>query len=297
MGKAPASTRAYERATFGFGLVNIPVDVFTGTVSTHGIKRAMFTEAPVLDDNGQPLTNDEGQPLTVAHSVGYGNVDKETGQLIPPGQPVVKKIATEYGHVFVDDHELEGLFEISPKSIVVREFQPRSLFLTAYVPKALYFIEASKTTQGKRKVENKAAQTSLALVLAAMERKDALAVVDFTTRGVPKPAVLLPDGTLWVVYHTDELREQRALPEVTLDDTVIAQGETLLDMLWGTEPLDLTDQRTALIQEFADNKAKAGDFGQSEAPEEPQVAEPQVADLVALLAASVEQAKVTRKSA
>jgi hypothetical protein len=55
--------------------------------------------------------------------------------------------------------------------------------------------------------------------------------------------------------------------------------------------MELEDKRTALIQSFADEKAKAGDFGQPEAPEEVEESAPAAGSLLAALTASVEQAK------
>lgn len=285
MSKAPASTRAYEKATFSFGMVSFPLSVYTGTVSDHGIKRNQFVT----------ITKDDG--TTEDHPIGYGMLDKETNELVDRSQ-IVKKIATEYGHVYVEDHEIEKLFEIEPKTIVVKEFQPQYLFHQgAYVPKSLYYVEVTPTVVGKKKVPNATAEKNFALVLAAMRANNAMAVVEFTTRGVPKPAILMPNGTLWVLYHTDELREQRPLPEVEVPAEVAqAAFEQYIKPLWGEAPLDLTDKRTELIQAFADEKAQAGDFGKSEEVEVSAPAAPEPGDLMATLLASVEQAKAERSA-
>lgn len=55
------------------------------------------------------------------HPVGRGQVHKTTGKLLEPGGQVVKKIATEYGPVRVEDHEIEALFSLTPDSLVVKE--------------------------------------------------------------------------------------------------------------------------------------------------------------------------------
>jgi non-homologous end joining protein Ku len=271
--KAAPSNRAYEHAMLACGLITVPVSVYTGIVSDAGIKRNMFTP----DD----------------HPIGYSMVDKVTGEVVERAE-IVKKIATEHGHVYVEDQEIEQLFDLSPKTITIKQFQPQHLFYGgSYVPKSPYNLEASKMTKGSKKIENKAAQQTLALVLEAMRAEGAIAVVEFTTRGVPKPGVLLPDGTLWVVYHDDELREKRPAPDVELAPALIAQGQMLIRSMWSTEPLDLTDHRTALIQNFADEKAAAGDFAK---PVEKALAELEAtapADLMALLTASVDAAKAS----
>lgn len=272
MTKAPAATRAYESSTtLACGLITIPISVFSGTVSEHGIKRNMFTP--------------EGHP------VGLQPFDKDTGQPVARDL-IVKKIATEYGHVYVEDHEIEQLFNLAPKTIAIKAFQPERLFYDGtYVPKTPYFVEAAKVQIGKKKVANAAGEQALTLVLAAMKAEGAIAVVEFTTRGVPKPAVLLPDGTLWVVYHEDELREQRALPEIDLPEALVQQGVGLIKALWSEQPVDTTDVRSALIQGYANDKAEAGDFAKAEEPVLELVPAAASDDLMALLSASVEAAK------
>lgn len=296
MPRQPASTRATDHATLSFGLVSIPVAVYTGTVSDHGISRKMFVERAAVDEDGNTVLTDAGSAKLERHPVGYINVDKITHEEVPRTE-VIKMIETEYGFVFVEDHEIEQLFTIQPKSIQVKEFQPLALFRQGhYVPKALYYVEADRVHDGKRKVPNPAAQSSLALMFKAMRAENVMAVVDFTSRGVPKPAVLLPDGTLWVVYHTDELREQRELPEIVVADAVVEQARALIRMLYGEEPLDLTDRRTQLIQQFADDKATAGDFGKTAEVTEINAVTQPTQDLAELLRASVEAAKAKKKA-
>ena len=62
MSKAPASNRAYEKATFSFGMVALPLSVYTGTVSDHGIKRNQFI--PVEEDGpADPFPHDVAEAV------------------------------------------------------------------------------------------------------------------------------------------------------------------------------------------------------------------------------------------
>lgn len=287
MTKAPTSLRATDHVTLTFGLISVPVAIYGGEVSDHGIARKQFRVVPQTGPDGAVLTDDQGNPLTEDHPAGVMPYDKITGEPIDRSE-VVRKIATEYGFVFVEDSEIEQLFEISPKTLVVKAFQPQHLFYAGhYVPKALYYLVADKMVVGKKKVVNKPAQTNLALVLKAMKEEGALALVELTSRGIPKPAVLLPNGTLWVVHHEDALREAPELPEIDLDPALVGLGRQLVRQQWKDDVQDLTDLRSALIQNFADEKAKAGDFGK---PEEVVVPETQASgtdDLMAMLSASL----------
>lgn len=320
MSKAPASTRATDHAQLSFGLVSIPVSVFTGTVSDQGIKRKEFVSVPVMEPvlsntTGQPFLDRAGAPIELPqtvelitddgeitqvevvedHPVGRMAQDKVTGEPLPYGAEVVRKIDTEYGFVFVEDQEIEQLFEITPKSIVVKTFQPLHLFTSGrnYVPKSLYFVEPAKLTSGKKKVANPQAQKLLAMVFKGMREEGVMAVVEFTTRGIPKPGILLPDGSLWLVYHTDALREQRPLEEVPINEALVTQARTLIQANLSDTPLDLTDKRSELIQDFADKKAAAGDFGRTtvEPDEGFEVAATDDSELLAMLQASVDAAQ------
>ena len=282
MPKASPSTRSSGQININFGVISIQSTLYSGTVSSHGITRNEYA----LGAGG------EGGDARV----GRGLINKETGQLLEPGDTVVKKIATEYGPVFVEDHEIEKLFSLSPDSFQIKKFQPLALFRQGvYVPKSVLFVQPRKTGSGRKKMQDPTATKLLATLLEAMRDKGAMAVGEVTTRGVPKPAVLLPDGKLWLVWHTDALREQRELPEVAVGEAEVAMMGQLIGTAWSEEELDLSDERSALIQNFADEKAQAGDFGK---PEEDETKETEAApsgdvDILAMLAASVEQAKAS----
>jgi len=282
MPKADPSPRAASKVTLSYSIpingleipVQIPVTLYTGTVSDHGVKRKSF----VHTDDGD-------------HEVGQQNYDKSTGDVVAYSE-IVMKVQTEYGPVYIEDHEIEKMFEITPDTVVVKHFQPLHMFHQGhYVPKSLQFIEPRVNGSGKNKGPDKNAVKVLNTLLKAMREKGACAIVEVTTRGVPKPAIITPDGVLWYVHHTDALREQRELPEYDPTDAEVATMGLAIDGKWSTDVLDLTDERSALIQNLADEKARAGDFDRSETPEREAAPEPQSNDIMALLMASVEQAK------
>lgn len=279
--KAQPSGRSLNKVNLSFNLINIPTTLYTGTVSDHGIKRKEF------------VVTDEGES-----PVGRGSINKDTGELLEPGAQIVKKIDTEYGPVFVEDHEIEALFTLQPDTLIIKEFEPQHNFHQGhFVPSSLLYVEPRKGESGKAKGKPDPVATKLmATLFKAMREQNAMAVCELTTRGKPKPCVLMPDGRLWLVYHTDAVREQREFPEAEVVDAEVAMMGTLIKTVWEDQPLDFTDERTALIQAFADEKANAGDFGKPEEGERVVAAAPAAMDLTALLAASVEAAKAERKA-
>lgn len=287
MPKQPPSSRATDNVTLQFGLISIPVTLYTGRVSAHGIERHQYLPVEVVQPDGTTAFED--------HPVGRGLTDKTTGELLSFEERarVVSKVETDYGPVYVEDSEIETLFTIEPKTLKINEFQPVALFAQGnYVPKNLMFLEPSKTGSGAKKGYMPVAVKLLGTLLEGMREEGTIAVGELTSRGVPRPVVLTPDGTLYEVYHTDALREQREVEYKTNPDEVLAMRQ-LIQNLHKTEVADLSDTRSELIQNFADQKAASGDFGKPEdgyvvsTPQEPSV------DILAMLTASIEQAKAS----
>lgn len=313
MSKAKPSTRSSGHVTLtGIGLVTIPLTIYSGTDKASGVERHEYLPVPVMEDDGNgkqvqkttKVTKEDGTieeaPVFEDRLIGRGNIDKTTGELLTLDQkPLVqKKIETEYGPVYVEDHEIEKLFTLEPDTLKVLEFQPQHLFHQGnYVPKDILHLEPAKTGSGAKKQHMPMAVKLLATLLKGMREEGTVAVCELTTRGVPKPCILTPDGALWLVYHTNAVREQRELPEVETVEAEVNMMRGLISALTKTEVRDLSDTRSELVQNFANEKAAAGDFGKttdtyvSAAPAEPAL------DLMAMLAASVEQAKTEQAEA
>lgn len=279
MARANASTRS-EKITLSLGVLNIEIGLFGTTVNDHGIQRKMFVEVPGEED----------------HEVGYLTVDKVTGDPVTRDQ-TVKKVATEYGFVYVEPAEEEALFNLEPRTLAIKSVHPLNHWRSGkLVTKRTWEIEAAPKAVGKKKVPNKTGQITLRALLETLEDKDAFAFGELTTRGIPKPVVLLPSGALHEVYYEEELREHRPPVLLTAEDEAKCKAfypviSQMLDSAWSDDGVEPTDVRTALIQQFADDKAKAGDF---ERPAEVPVREAEVVDdtdaLLAALTASIQKA-------
>jgi non-homologous end joining protein Ku len=269
------ATRTFATVFLKIGpLVEVELAVYSTLVSDHGVKRNQYTR--------------DGNP------VGNQNYDKVSGAVVTRDD-IVKKIATEHGPVYVEDHEIEDLFHLEPNSLVIKGYNPQHMLYGGdYVAKSALTVEAAKKKVGSKKVDNATGQVVLSGLLTAMAEEGVVAICELTTRGVPKPAALLPDGTLWLLAYTDEVREPRPRPEVEVPEAVVDQLRAFVQPSVSTEAFDLTDRRTASIQEFADAKALAGDFGEPDAPEiiEAREALSGTTDLVALLGASLQAAGV-----
>lgn len=290
MPKSEPSNRAAAKVDLTFSIPipgtdvevaqSIPITLYAGTVSDHGIKRSRYVSTEAGD-----------------HEVGMKNYDKETGEDVAYSE-IVMKVHTEYGPVYVEDHEIEELFEITPDSVVVKQYLPLHLFHQGhYLPKGRQDIQPRVEGSGKKKGPNKNSVKMLNTLLKAMREKGACALVDVTTRGIPKPAIITPDGFLWLIHHTEEVRSQHDRPDYEPTEGELMVFAAAIDKRWTTEPVEVTDERSALIQDFADQKAAAGEFDRpEEVVVERKAPEPEQ-DMMALLMASVEAAQANTKAA
>lgn len=306
MTRKPPSTRASSHLFLQCGLLNTPISVYSATDSGSGVKRNGMFQSPVMEDDGNGgqrqkvvvVENEDGTktevPVFEDHPTGIKKYDKVTGEVLEDGADVQMKVKTEYGYVFVDEHEEEALFDVPPRSLVVDSFQPLALWHSGhYVPTGIKFVEPGKVQgKGGKKVASETVDKALVLILEAMREEGVFALCEWTDRGTSKWAALLPDGRLYPLAFDDDLRTQRPLPEVELADAELAMGRQLVQTLTTTEPKDLPDTKTQLILAFAEDKARAGDFGRSEDTYvEKEMSEEDAGGLLALLAASVEQAE------
>lgn len=304
MSMSPPSSRALDEITLSFNLVTIPCRLYSGTDKESGVKRQEFIEVPVLNEDGTPKTktviSDDGQeakevPVVENHVVGRAFWDKDAEEVIAYSD-IKRKVLTEYGPVYVEDSEIESLFTLEPKTLKIMNFQPQHLFHQGnYVPKDMIHLEPARVGgSGKNKKDyNAVAVKLLATLYEGMRKEGVVAVGELTTRGVPKPVVLSPDGKLWVVRATNEVREAREFPPVETAEAEVTMMRSLIGTMKSTEVTDLTDKRSELVNNFAAEKAAAGDFGRSEdtfveaAPAAPTM------DLTALLQASLDAAKAS----
>lgn len=284
--------------TLTLGLMSITVSLYNRTAE-YKTTRGQFTTIDTVD----PVT---GEVTSKDYRVGRQNVakDPETGEiLLENGVPVAVensaieyKYATDYGYVFVSDSEIEELLTIEPRSAKVVAFQPLSVWNSgAYIPTGQTFeVEVTPIPDGKRKVPNRNGLLQFQVLLETMEQRGAFAVLDVVSRGIPTPAALLPDGTLWYLRVEEEIREPRGnKPDVEVPAEWRPVVGALLDAMWRDEPLSLHDTRVTAIQNFADEKASKGDFSKPEEPEVPDVVPQATVDILALLQASVDAAKAS----
>ncbi len=301
MSMSPPSSRALDEITLSFNLVTIPCRLYSGTDKEGGVKKREYVEVPVMNPDGTPKTRvvigDDGTatdvPVVENHTVGRAFWDKDADEKIEFSD-IKRKVETEYGPVYVTDAEVETLFTLEPKTLKILNFQPQHLFHQGnYVPKDMIHLEPARVGgSGKNKRDhNPVAVKLLATLFEGMRKEGVVAVGELTTRGVPKPVILAPDGKVWVVRPTNEVREAREFPPVQTADAEVTMMRSLIGTMKVTEVTDLTDKRSELINAFAEEKAAAGDFGLAKDTYVEATPQAPAMDLTALLQASLDAAK------
>jgi DNA end-binding protein Ku len=226
---AASPSRASNSFTIAWGLVTIPVSVFTGTEETR-VKRSEF-----LDGTEIP--------------VGRSPIRKDTGEVIDSALVVRRSQATNGTWVELTDEEIAIC--TSPKGLgEVVSFVPTK-DVGQYVVENLVQVRP-KATKGK---VDPAAAKAYALLLTAMRNRKVVALVKVALRGPARYGLLDATGNFALVRTADAVRE--ALP-VALDykfsEAELNLATTLIEAVGVDTPI-ITDDTAPAVQAYVDAKA------------------------------------------
>lgn len=271
MPKSPAPTRATSTMTIMFGLVPVPLRLFSATSEPEAPKRKMITPA------GNPVNRP--------------NIDSVTREEVPSA--ACKKV------VFVDDVPVELTDEeiaaVTAPVATDRHGLPIETFIPVDAIERDYWVSARHQARpalrtvskgGKEKKEDDpVANKAFTLLLSALQEKQVAALVRVSLRGPARYAALMPDGRLLFLHYDKEVREDFAFPEdVTLSDGEKALAAQIVDEIGVSTP-ELIDESSNLILEYVTKKAA----GEVDVPVATSKVEPEL-DLSSLLAASIGKA-------
>ncbi len=257
--------RSIWKGSIAFGLVNVPVKVYTAT-EDHDIR---FHQVHAKD--GGRIKYDRVCQVC-GNSVQFADIDK--AYTSPDGEQVV-----------LTDQDFSKLPAAEKHEIPVLEFVPSEEIDPILLDKS-YYLEPDSTTP-------KAYQ----LLAATLERTDKTALVHFTLRQKTRLAALrVRDGVLVLqtLLWPDEVR---AVEFSALDDAPaprpqeLKMAETLVESMSGNfDPSEYTDEYQIELQKLLDEAIASG-TGKVEPAPEAEVAEQadaEVVDLVAALQRSLE---------
>ena len=228
---APAPQRASNSFTLAFGVLNIPLSVYTGTEQTRVARKEFLIEG------------DEWIP------VGRSPIRQDTGAVIP-SDSVVRAVEASNGvRVIVTDDDIADATSLVKGVGDIVTFVPVK-DVGVYLAEGQVQVRP-QAVKGKA---NPSAEKAFALLLSTMKKKKVVALVRVALRGPARHGLLHSDGTFVFVHTADQVREARPLTTVTCSAAEIALAEALIDAVGIDTPV-ITDDTAPAVQAFVDAKA------------------------------------------
>lgn len=257
---ATAPNRATTSLTLSFGMINIPVSIYTGTEPTRVSRKEFF--------NG----NTEVE-------VGRSPIRKDTGEVIHQSDVTRMAQAESGAWVALSDEEIAAC--TLPRGVA--EF-------VSFVPNksvGKYLVEDVKQMRPKQEKgkPNLAAVKAFGLLLSVMKANKLTALVKLAMRGPARYGLLDSAGNLFLVYTADAVRLPIPTPEVAYSEAEMNMAKMLVETI-GIDAPTITDDTAPAVQSYVNGKAEGITV---EAPVVNDI-DPS-ADLLASLAASIEAAK------
>lgn len=268
MGQNGSMPRSIWKGAISFGLVTIPVKLFSATEE----KDISFRQVHPADGG----------------RIKYKRVCEKCGEEVPFAEIAKGYEMADGRMVILEKSDFDQLPLATTKAVEVVQFVSEDEVDPTYFAKS-YFLQAdgpgTKPYVLLRDALIKTGQC--AVVKVALRSREALALIR------PKDGVLLMHTMLW----PDEVRDGAfaAPPEtVTVSDAEVTMAESFIEALSGEfRPEDFTDAYREAIETLVESKVEG-----TVLPDEPErEKEAEVVDLVAALRASVEAAKKRREEA
>lgn len=262
--------RALQSASLSFGLVNIPVKLYTAAKSKS--VRFHLLHAPDGSRIQEHL---------------YCPVDKRevSRDEIVKGYEVSKN-----RYVQITDEELKAMEEAANRNVEIQECVPLDAIDPVYFDKTYYL------------GPDKGGEKPYRLLVEALRTRNRGAVAKFVMRGKENLVLLRPAGhdhlALDVMYYADEVKNPREIevPQAKLKEGELKLAQTLLDGLsndkW--QPEKYRDTYRERVLELVKKKEKGGDVKAVSAPAAKQA---EVIDLMDALKKSLARGRGKEKHA
>lgn len=262
--KRAAGARAIWSGAISFGLINIPVKLFSAT-KEHEFALNMLRKSDLSRIKNMRVSAADGQEV--------------------PYDEIVKGYEVEDGvYVVVDEEDIKKASPKKTQSIEITSFANEDEIDSTYFDKP-YFLAPDKN-----------AARAFTLLREALKKSKKVAVCKFILRTKENLAILKPQGDVLVLNQLrfqSELREpdNLDLPKAdSMNEKELDLALSLVDQL--TEPFkpdQFKDTFTAELQNIIEQKAKGIDFSAMASQQAPENTSDN--DLLASLKASIEKSK------
>ena len=228
---AEEPSRSSGKMTIGWGMVSIPVSLYTGTEETRGYRKEFV----------------EGDPT---RPVGRLFTDKTTGD--PIDYASITKMAEKSDGSFVPltDDEIDSLS--MPKGLAEIISFVKIKEAGRYLPKNLVQV---RPPAEKGKVDFASAK-AFSLLLAALHQTASYALLRYSSRGTVKHGLLTENGDLVEVFTCDAIRSPRNMNTLPVVDSELALAVSLVENM-GFEAPVVIDQTSVQIRTYVDAKTSS----------------------------------------
>ena len=262
--------RGLWKGAISFGLVNVPVELFSAE------KRAAEIDLTMLDKRNLA-------------PVGYKRVNKETGKEVPWGEIVKGFEYKDDQYVVLSDEDFRRANVEASKTVEILAFVEAADIPPQYFEKPYYL------APGKR------GEKAYALLRDAMKKAGKAAVASVVIRTRQYLAAMLPQDDVLVLNtlrYEDEIRDPKdlSLPRLKISGKELDLALRLIaDLEDKWEPSKYKDTYRRDLMARIKEKIKAGETEEITEPEKEEKKESaEVVDLMALLKQSVERKKPKR---
>jgi DNA end-binding protein Ku len=260
--KTAAVARPIWSGTISFGLVSVPVRMFTATSSQE--LRFHF------------LDRRDMAPI------GYDKVNKDTGESVPADE-IIRGFEVDKGRfVEVTEEDIDRLDVELTHAIDICDFVSIDEIDPLYFRKGYYLLPQDGAEKPYR------------LLVRALADTGRVAIAKVVIRNKQHLACLRPvDDTLVLetMYYADEVRQPEAAPKPQVRAAEVEMAKTLIENLAATwDPERYHDRYRNELLDLLRKKAKGAPL-----PEREEEAEGEVVDLMEALRQSVEATKQKRK--
>ncbi len=263
-----ASSRALWKGAISFGLVHIPVALYSATA-----------------DSGIDFDWIDRRSMD---PVGYQRINKKTGKPIDKDD-IVKGIEQENGsYVVLSEDEIAGAYPRSTQTIDIEAFVPATDIPFVYLERPYYLAPAAKGSK------------VYALLRETLAKKQLIGIARFVLHSKQHLAALVPSGPALVLNTLRWEAEVRTLEGLDLPPEGVRQagvsakeiemaGRLVDDMSGAWKPADYTDSFRDRILALVQEKRDAGKLEDVSRPgEEPREGESaEIIDLTELLQRSL----------
>lgn len=255
--------RPLWKGTISFGLVNIPVGLYSGT------RQAAKIDLDMLRDTDQ------------SH-IRYKKVAEADGKEVP-AEHIVKGYEYEKGkYVILTPEDYERVEIKSNQTVDIREFVNLADVEPQFFDTPYYLAPEKKGAKAYALLREVLVQTGLAGIAKVVIRppREHLAIVK------PHEDILI----LETMHFADELRDPAELkpPAATVGQKELAMARTLVESMTGKwEPEKYHDEYRESLMKVIEEKVKAGDRKLPPAKSKQKASPDKVIDLVSLLQESL----------